>query len=230
LIARLSSLFDPQAQPWRPAGAGLLALTADRLTPAFLRRALAAQPASYPGDPNHEAGLRLSGREGPWIDAAVLIPLVMRTAALQLMLTQRAAHLNAHAGQICFPGGRLESWDASAEAGALREAQEETGLAPEYVEVLGCLPVYQTVSGFSVTPVVALVRPGFTLVPDSVEVADVFEVPFAYLMDPAHHRLHRIASADGSIRHFYSMPWQDRFIWGATAAMLRSLYHLLRSA
>jgi len=175
-------------------------------------------------------GVRYPGREGTPIDAAVLIPLVIRDDGLWVMLTQRAEHLHDHAGQISFPGGRVESRDASAEAGALRETQEETGLMPEFVEILGRLPVYLTVSGFAITPVVGLVRPGFTLTPNSVEVAEVFEVPFSFLMDPAHHRLHCARLPDGSERHFYSMPWQDRFIWGATAAMLRGLYHVLRRA
>jgi len=223
-------MLDPLAQPWQPANAGLLPLPPERVTPTFLRQTLAAPPHPWQGDPPYETELRYPGREGSKIAAAVLVPLVMRDESLHVLLTQRAAHLNDHAGQISFPGGRLESWDASPEAGALRETQEETGLLPEYVEVLGRLPVYQTLSGFSVHPVIGLVRLGFSLSPDHAEVADVFEVPFSFLMNPAHHRLHRAVLSDGQVRHFYSMPWQDRFIWGATAAMLRNLYHLLRSA
>lgn len=223
-------MFDPMAQPWRPAGDGLAPLSADCLAPDFLRRTLGSPPASWEGDPPYEASMRYPGREGPLVAAAVLVPIVARAETPKVMLTQRSAHLNSHAGQISFPGGRLESWDASPEAGALRETQEETGLAPEYVEVVGAMPEYRTVSGYSVTPVVGLVQPGFTLSPDSFEVADVFEVPLAFLMDPANHRLHTAVLPDGRERHFFSMPWRDRFIWGATAAMLRNLYHLLRSA
>jgi len=223
-------MFDPLAQPWQRADAGLSSLPVDRMEPDFLRRTLAAPPVSWPGDPPYETELRYPGRDGPPVAASVLMPLVMHDDGLRVMLTQRAAHLHDHAGQISFPGGRLESWDASPEAGALREAQEETGLASEYIDVLGCMPTYLTATGFSVTPVVGLVRPGFSLTPDSVEVAEVFEAPFPFLMDPANHRLHCAALPDGRTRHFYSMPWQDRFIWGATAAMLRNLYHLLRNA
>jgi len=223
-------MFDPLAQPWQRADAGLSALPARRMEPDFLRRTLATPPKSWPCDPPGDTAFRYVGREGPLVAAAVLIPLVMHNDGLCVMLTQRAAHLNAHAGQISFPGGRLESGDASPEAGALRETLEETGLAGEFVEVLGGMPAYVTASGFSVTPVVGLVHPGFSLTPDSTEVADVFEVPLPFLMNPANHRLHCVALPPEQTRYFYSMSWQNRCIWGATAAMLRNLYHLLRSA
>jgi len=164
------------------------------------------------------------------IRAAVLVPLVMRADALHVMLTRRAEHLSVHAGQICFPGGRLESHDASPAAGALRETREEIGLAPDYIDVLGDLPVCLTNSGFLVTPTVALVRAGFTLSPDHAEVTDVFEVPLAFLMDPANHRLYQRVLANGQRRPVYAMLWQYCVIWGATAAMLRNLYHCLHAA
>jgi 8-oxo-dGTP pyrophosphatase MutT (NUDIX family) len=191
-----------------------------------LRRVL-QHPGGWPVQLPLNGDTRYPGREGPPVLAAVLIPLVMRQDGVTVMLTQRTAHLHDHAGQISFPGGRIEETDASPIAAALREAQEETGLAPEWVEVLGTMPVYLTSTGFSVTPVVALVRPGFELVPDAFEVADIFEVPLSFITDPANHRLHRVELPDGRVRRYYSMPWDRYFIWGATAAMLRNLYHLL---
>ncbi len=166
--------------------------------------------------------------------ASVLVPLVDR-GELTVLLTQRTDHLNDHPGQISFPGGRVEPEDADATATALREAREEIGLASAHVEVLGALPTYTTGTGFIVTPVVALVRPGFDLQADPFEVAEVFEVPLAFLMNPAHHRRHAI-ELGGVRREFLSMPWQGLdaegrprryFVWGATAAMLRNLYRFL---
>jgi 8-oxo-dGTP pyrophosphatase MutT (NUDIX family) len=161
--------------------------------------------------------------------AAVLLPLVMRDE-LTLLLTQRTAHLNTHSGQIALPGGKLDPSDADATAAALRETHEEIGLPPERVEVVGTLPVYVTGTAFIVTPVVGLVHPGFELQPNPHEVDDVFEVPLSFLMNPAHHRRHRL-EFEGRWREWYSMPYgegeKQRFIWGATAGMLRNFYRLL---
>ena len=166
--------------------------------------------------------------------ASVLIAVVLRDA-LTVLLTQRTDHLTDHPSQISFPGGRVESYDADATATALREAQEEIGLEPARVEVLGSLPTYTTGTGFVVTPVVGLVRPGFDLKIDPHEVAEVFEVPLVWLMDPAHHHRHAV-EIDGARREFLSIPWPGtdadgrprRYcIWGATAAMLRNLYRFL---
>ncbi len=165
----------------------------------------------------------------PPADAAVLIPLVMRDD-LTVLLTQRTQHLSTHSGQVAFPGGRLDDADADAAAGALREAQEEVGLAPELVEVLGTLPQYITGSSFTITPVVALVRPELDVSPNPHEVDAVFEVPLPFLMDPANHRRH-VVNLGGVQRQWFSMPYMDgeheRFIWGATAGMLRNFYRLL---
>jgi len=168
--------------------------------------------------------------------AAVLCGLVPRPDGLQVLLTKRAEHLRHHAGQISFPGGRMEAGDASPLQTALREAQEEVGLQPQHVEVIGQLPVYTTGTGFHVTPVVALVQPPFSLQPNPGEVDAVFEVPLAFLMNPANHRRHAF-DWQGRQRQWFSMPYHEplaegsgtveRFIWGATAGMLRNLYRFL---
>ncbi|MGB4911508.1 MAG: CoA pyrophosphatase [Candidatus Dechloromonas phosphoritropha] len=154
--------------------------------------------------------------------AAVLFPIVQRAGGQTVLLTQRTAHLRDHAGQISFPGGRIEAGDPSPVHAALRETEEEVGLAREHVEILGFLPEYHTGTGFRVTPVVALVTPPFVLVPDPFEVAEVFEVPLAFLLDPANHQRHSLYYR-GALRHFFAMPYRNYFIWGATAGMIRSL-------
>ena len=154
--------------------------------------------------------------------AAVLFPIVQRAGGQTVLLTQRTAHLRDHAGQISFPGGRIEAGDPSPVHAALRETEEEIGLAREHVEILGFLPEYHTGTGFRVTPVVALVTPPFVLVPDPFEVAEVFEVPLAFLLDPANHKRHSLYYR-GALRHFFAMPYRNYFIWGATAGMIRSL-------
>lgn len=158
--------------------------------------------------------------------AAVLVPLVLREHALTVLLTQRTDHLHHHPGQISFPGGRLEAGDAGALEAALRETEEEIGLARDHVEVLGKLPEYRTVTGFAITPVVGLVRPPFDLRLDAFEVAEVFEVPLSFLVDERNRKRHRIEYR-GALREFYAMPYEGRFIWGATAGMLVSLAGLL---
>jgi len=162
------------------------------------------------------------------------VPIVDRDEPT-VLLTMRSDHLSDHPGQIAFPGGRAESGDADATATALREAQEEIGLPPSQVDVLGAMPLYATGTGFLVTPIVALVVPAYSMQADPFEVAEVFEVPLAFLMNPAHHRRHAV-EVGGVRREFLSMPWQGidgqghprrYFVWGATAAMLRNLYRFL---
>lgn len=160
--------------------------------------------------------------------ASVLIPVVNR-AQPSLLLTQRAANLQHHAGQISFPGGRFEESDASLIDTALRETEEEVGLSRQQIEVLGVLPEYRTGTGYLVTPVVAIIEPPFEIRYDEGEVASVFEVPLAFLMDGKHHERRLVAMPDGRERHFYAMPYEQHFIWGATAGMLRNLYHFLRA-
>jgi len=160
----------------------------------------------------------------PLKPAAVLVPLVDREDGMTVLLTKRTEHLNDHAGQVSFPGGRAEPEDADAVATALREAEEEIGLSRAFVEILGRLDTYITGTGYSVTPVVGIVRPGFTLTIDPYEVAEAFEVPLAFLLDAKNHERH---SRDyrGTVRHFWAMPYNDYYIWGATAGMLRNLYN-----
>lgn len=159
--------------------------------------------------------------------AAVLVPLVQREGGPRVMLTRRTDHLHHHAGQISFPGGRLEDGDDGPVACALRETVEETGLDPRHVTVVGLLDDYVTVTGFRVTPVVGLVQPPFTLSPDPFEVAEVFEVPLAFLLDPVNHQ--KVArTVNGKPRPYYAIPYESYYIWGATAGMLMNLYNVLR--
>jgi 8-oxo-dGTP pyrophosphatase MutT (NUDIX family) len=192
--------------------------------PEALRQRFLASPVWHPEVVTEK---KFMDREP--MHAAVLIPIVMRTEPT-VLLTQRTAHLSTHAGQIAFPGGKLDDIDADAAAAAQREAYEEVGLEPRWIEVLGQLPLYTTGSAFMVTPVVALIQPGFTLQPNAHEVSDVFEVPLAFLMNPANHRHHQV-HWQGVQRHWLSIPYQDgvheRFIWGATAGMLRNFYRFL---
>lgn len=159
--------------------------------------------------------------------AAVLIPLVLQEEGLSVLLTQRTNHLRDHAGQISFPGGRMDPDDIDPNHTALRESEEEIGLDRSRVEIIGHLPQYLTVSGYSVTPVVGLVQAQAEYPLDEFEVADVFEVPLRFLMDPANHQV-RVWQSEQGGRRFYAMPYENRFIWGATAGMLRNLYHLLK--
>lgn len=155
--------------------------------------------------------------------AAVLVPLVERPEGLTVLLTRRTDHLTHHAGQISFPGGRVEDGDRDAVATALRETEEEIGLEPRFVEVSGYLDTYETVTGFHITPVVGFVDPGFSLRLDAFEVAEAFEVPLAFILDPANHQRHS-RTWQGRERHYYAMPYGDYYIWGATAGMLMNLY------
>ena len=173
-------------------------------------------------------GFRLPGRGGDATPAAVLVPVVNRPEGLTLLLTQRSADLPDHPGQISFPGGRVEADDATLAHAALRETAEEVGLAAERIDILGQLANYETVTGYVVTPVVGWVEPPFTLNADPVEVADVFEVPLAFVLDPANQQ--RQFRMQGDLRRdFWAIPWRDRYIWGATAAMLLILDRTLRA-
>jgi 8-oxo-dGTP pyrophosphatase MutT (NUDIX family) len=224
--------FDPRSIPVQGIDDHLEGVALERLAPGALRARFTNPPV---WTPEHSVEKTFENRKPA--AAAVLMPLVMRDE-LMLLLTQRTTNLSTHAGQIALPGGRTDDTDTDAADTALREAMEEIGLPRSHTEVLGTLPVYVTGTAYIITPVVALVTPGFVLQPNPGEVADVFEVPLAYLMNPANHRRHTV-EFDGITREWLSMPYLDaavrqedgqlkeRFIWGATAGMLRNLYRFL---
>lgn len=230
----MSTTIHPQSVPVVHVSTELPAIDATQLTAQALRQRFARQPDWQPE-------LRQEPRymQRQPAQAAVLIGLTTPAHApheLHVLLTQRGKHLSTHSGQIAFPGGKVDDSDVNAQATALREAHEEIGLAPERVQVIGQLPTYITGSAFWVQPVVALVQAGEPLVPNPHEVDEVFEVPLGYLMNPAHHRLHQM-EFEGVLRQWYSMPYLqpaqpqaiERFIWGATAGMLRNLYRFLQA-
>jgi len=222
----LSSIphFNPRHMPVLAPDCALPPLDEARLSAAALQQRFLQPPVWQP-----EFVREPSFSDRPPAPAAVLVALVMREQPT-VLLTQRTAHLSSHAGQIAFPGGKTDADDADATATALREAWEEIGLGSQHTQVLGQLPLYITGSAFMITPVVAVVQPGFTLALNPHEVADAFEVPLAFLMNPANHRHHAL-EWQGQRRTWLSMPYQDgpteRFIWGATAGMLRNLYRFL---
>eukprot|EP01037_Dinobryon_pediforme_P010781 gene10781-10857_t len=226
VIAPLSSLpdFDPRTVPVVGVDAHLPAVPLAVQTPDALR-ARFAQPPQW--EPEVVLEKKFMNREPA--HASVLLAIVLREQPM-VLLTERTAHLSTHSGQVAFPGGRADPEDASAAETALREAQEEVGLDRDFVEVLGTLPTYVTGSSFIITPVVALVQPDCLLRPNPYEVADLFEVPLAFLLDPAHHRRH-VFDRDGVHREWFSMPYQQgdktHFIWGATAGMLRNFYRFM---
>jgi 8-oxo-dGTP pyrophosphatase MutT (NUDIX family) len=207
------------------------------LTREELRRRVARTPAAPhlgPGgsegwlhgdDPARDAVLATVPRRTP---AAVLIGIVDRPQEPAVLLTQRTDHLRDHAGQISFPGGRIEPGDATTAAAALREAEEEVGLDAARVEILGELAPYDTVTGFRIHPVVGWITPPFELRLDQYEVADAFEVPLHFVVDPLNHRRHSLRRG-GLTRGYYVLPYQGRFIWGATAGILVNFASLLRA-
>lgn len=164
------------------------------------------------------------------VHAAVFVPLVQRDRSLSVIFTRRASHLHNHAGQISFPGGRIEPTDAGPVAAAIREMHEEIGIDPSFIQLIGTHPSFLTSTRFTMTPVIGLIRPGFAITSDPTEVAEVFEVPLSVLMDPAQHRLHEAGLPGGGHRFYFSISWGGYFIWGATAALIRNLYHFLAAA
>ncbi|MFK7962815.1 MAG: CoA pyrophosphatase [Burkholderiaceae bacterium] len=226
--------FDPRDLPVLPTSSEELGLPAiaheclqpERLVERFREPRVDWQPEIIS---DQRAGDQASARA-----AAVLVPIVSHAAGVDVLLTVRPDHLRAHAGQIAFPGGAVEAHDDDRLATALREAEEEVGLEIDRSQVIGQLPAYRTGTGFEVTPVVAVIDAPLQLTIDPNEVAETFEVPLAFLMDPRQHRRHQWGSEPNS-RIFYSMPWRrdsdnaEFFIWGVTAAILRNLYHFLRA-
>jgi 8-oxo-dGTP pyrophosphatase MutT (NUDIX family) len=228
------SIFDPREVPILSRDSHMPAIEQGLLTPDGLRLRFTQEKywEAEVTDENRAAlareGSAKAGRGNDLTPAAVLIPLIIYENELKILLTQRTAHLYDHPGQISFPGGRSDSKDTSAIDTALREAKEEIGLPSDRVEVLGSLPHYLTITGYQVTPVVSLIDAGHAYAPDEFEVADIFEVPMEYLMNPHHHEQRMWQSPQGH-RRFYAMPYENKFIWGATAGMLRNLYHFLKA-
>ena len=218
-------VFDPTALPVEGL-AGEPALAPARLSVEAVR-ARFARTLPWEPEASDEASMAPPLRLRR---AAVLVPLVERPDGLHVLLTRRTDHLSSHAGQISFPGGRAEELDSSPIETALREAEEEIGLHRRHVEIIGVLPEHVTISAYRVTPVVAIVTPPFDLSADPGEVAEIFEVPLSFLMSGANHERRSLVLPEGQgKRSFYAMPYQGYFIWGATAAMLRNLYHFLRA-
>jgi 8-oxo-dGTP pyrophosphatase MutT (NUDIX family) len=164
-----------------------------------------------------------------WRPAAVLVPLVRRDAGLTVLLTQRTEDMPSHAGQIAFPGGRRQAEDPDEIATALRETEEEVGLTRDFIEVIGPMDHYRTGTGYEITPIVGIVTPGFTARADPREVADVFEVPLDHFLDERNHRIDSRVW-QGRERRYYAMPYGERYIWGATAGMLKNLQFVLTAA
>ena len=162
-----------------------------------------------------------------WRPAAVLVPLVRREPGVTVLLTQRTEDMPSHAGQVAFPGGRRHPEDVDAIATALRETEEEVGIERRFVDVIGTVDFYRTGTGYEITPVVGMVEPGFVTRADPREVAAVFEVPLGHFLDERNHRIDSRKVADGLERRFYAMPYGERYIWGATAGMLKNLHHVL---
>jgi 8-oxo-dGTP pyrophosphatase MutT (NUDIX family) len=161
-----------------------------------------------------------------WKPAAVLVPLVNRAPGMTVLLTQRTADMPSHAGQIAFPGGRRDASDADAAATALRETEEEVGIPARFVEVIGAVDLYRTGTGYEITPIVGIVTPGFTIRADPREVADVFEVPLEHFLNEVNHKIDS-RQWQGRERRYYAMPYGERYIWGATAGMLKNLHFIL---
>ncbi len=218
--------IDPRQMAVLGVDTHLPAVPVEAQTPDALRQRFALPPLWQP-----EIESEKSFSERPPAHASVLLPIVMREQPM-VLLTERTAHLSTHSGQVAFPGGRADPQDPNPVATALREAEEEVGLDARFVQVLGTLPTYATASSFIISPVVALVQPDCVLRPNPYEVAEIFEVPLAFLLNPAHHQRHAW-EWQGVRREWFAMPYQsgakNHFIWGATAGILRNFYRFMRA-
>jgi 8-oxo-dGTP pyrophosphatase MutT (NUDIX family) len=226
MVPRMDMPVDDSTDPFTEAGFRARARRGLDAAPSQAifdpRSGQALGPSDWDLNPEFMGDLAVMPPARP---AAVLVPVMLRPA-LTVLLTQRSHELQHHAGQISFPGGRVDPGDSSALDAALREAWEEIGLPAAHVEPLGYLDSYRTGSGFQIVPVVGLVRPGFTLALDAGEVSDAFEVPLEFLMDPANHRKDS-REWRGRRRFSYAMPYRERYIWGATAGMLKNMQQRL---
>ena len=221
--------FDPRSQP-------LVALDPLPDLPAqaqqldFLRSAF-AQPIQWQVEPLFRSSFYPEFLPGSMnVRSAVCIGVMQRPDGPTVIFTRRAMHLHNHAGQISFPGGRIEASDLGPVEAALRETQEEIGIEPRFVRYLGQHPIFVTSTQFAMRPVIGELQAGFQVLPDSSEVAEVFEVPLSVLLDPQRHQLHHADLPDGAGRYYFSIPWGPYFIWGATAVLIRNLYHHLSAA
>lgn len=197
------------------------------LAPPLTRAEIAALLRRPPPPPDPADVHKGEIAEGTLLrDAAVLVPMVERGGQVNLLFTQRTEHLAAHAGQISFPGGGVEAQDAGREDTALRETEEEIGLARQHITVLGTLPEYRLPTGFRIAPVVGWIEAPFQTQPDPYEVADIFEIPLSHFLDPARYQRHEY-HFNGRHRHYVAIPYEGRYIWGATAGMLLSLARVL---
>lgn len=220
--------FDPQTQPFLDLSP-LPNIASPYLSTSFIQ-------ASFSHAIHWEVEPLLSSLIVPEFDAypkhipsAVCMPLVQREQGLTVLLTRRSGQLPSHPGQVCFPGGRIDLSDNNATHTALRETFEEVGIAPGYIQPLGEHPII-IATRYAMRPIIGLVKDGFSIAPCSSEVAQVFEVPLAVLMNPRNHRLHRLPIKGSSLPHYFSISWNGYFIWGATAAVIRNFYHYLSAA
>lgn len=226
---RIETSFDPEIQPVVSTQV-LTPLLPESLELDFIREAFQL-PVHWQVEPLFKTSFQADLQRNKALRrAAVFVPLVQRPSGLHVVFTRRAAHLSDHAGQISFPGGRIEPTDQDEIAAALRETHEEIGIGPEYIQLLGTQPGYITSTRFTMKPVIGSLKPGFTVTPDIGEVAEVFEVPLSVLLDPGQHRLHYAQIGKGEDRYYFSISWQSYFIWGATAALIRNFYHFLAAA
>lgn len=223
--------FDPQQQSARRANEGLEPIAPERITAAFIRSAF---EGNLPPEDSIIAAWnkekRAFHRQTPYIPAATLMPLVQTPQGIHMLLTRRASHLKKHSGQISFPGGRVDASDASVIDTALRETMEEIGIPAHKIDVLGILPEFFTGTGFLMQPVVGFVQSDYVLTINAQEVDEVFAVPLVFLLNPNNHYLHEVPIGVGTLRQYFSMPWKNYFIWGATAAVIRNFYCLLRNS
>lgn len=222
--------FDPVIQPWTPASENLSPVPGSLLTTDLFHKAFDHRFVWQAESLLHDWNDVKYTENQTYIDAAVLLPLVYVNKEIHVILTRRSARLKNHAGQISFPGGRVEENDLSAKEAALRETEEEIGIPANNIKVVGQLPDLFTGTGFLMKPYVGWVDEGFSIRTDSNEVEEVFYVPLSFFMDPRNHRLHNAKLPDGTVRSYFSMPWNSYFIWGATASVIRNLYHRLHQA
>lgn len=221
--------FDPEEQPVIAIDA-LAALKRDTLQADFIRAAFKAK-VSWQVEPIFKDSFVAEFEQSPQsVPSAVLIGLLQRPQGLAMLFTKRTMRLMAHAGQVCFPGGRIDDSDANAREAAVRETHEEVGIASEFIEAVGEHPIFLSSTHFAMRPVIGFIHEGYTIRPSAAEVEYVFEVPLSVLMNPQYFSLHRVRAKEGTGRFYFSVRWKQHFIWGATAVLVRNLYRFLAAA